>query len=122
LYQKALHISDVTNNAMRYEQNKNVDFITSTIIFAIIFELVILIPIEQKAAAVVPITAISPYKSGYAQGCPDGQNGNHGYLDTSGGPSAHSNAFMRGYSDGYSFCSNSARDGDSGSSNSPRTR
>ena len=100
--------------------NKSISSPAYAIIFALISGLVVLIPIEQKAVALVPIISISPYKSGYAQGCPDGQNGNHSYLVASGGPSGHADMFMRGYNDGYSFCSNSG--GGVGSESNQRTR
>ncbi|HZI71652.1 MAG TPA: hypothetical protein VFD60_10890 [Nitrososphaeraceae archaeon] len=61
----------------------------------------LLIPIEQKAAAVF----VFPYDSGYIHGCNDAKIGGHPYLNSPGhGPTFHSASFIQGYSDGYNVC------------------
>jgi hypothetical protein len=60
------------------------------VIFSTLLVFAALVPIEQKA------NAIRPYDSGYNHGCNDGNSGAHSYLDASGGPGAHTDAFMQG--------------------------
>jgi hypothetical protein len=75
------------------------------VIFSTLLVFTALVPIEQKA------NAIRPYDSGYNHGCNDGNSGAHIYLDASGGPGAHTGAFMQGYNAGYNACSNTGGDG-----------
>src|SRR5690242_9717424 len=64
------------------------------VISSILLVFAALVPIGQK------VNAISPYDSGYNHGCDDGNSGGHNYLDSSGGSSAHTGAFMQGYNAG----------------------
>ena len=70
---------------------KNECILVFIVIFSTLLLFSALVHIEQNA------NAIRPYDSGYNHGCNDGNIGAHSYLDASGGPGAHTGAFMQGY-------------------------